>query len=191
MITNYKSYKYYLSEDRKAMNIGNNLALFKEWIKGNTDNIYLFFFIRSMRRMELLSNHKKGIIAILYIIYKHYYHWLCRRKNIFISHGVFGPGLHLVHHGYIWIDNSSQIGSYCTILPRVLLGKKKPGIKPPCIFIGDNCYIGTGTTILGPIHIGNNVIIGANSLVIHDVPDNCTVAGNPAKIISENILKAQ
>lgn len=49
------------------------------------------------------------------------------------------------------IDQSSKIGKNCTILLRVLIGKKKTGIPPPCVIIGDNCYIGTGTTILGPV----------------------------------------
>ena len=53
----------------------------------------------------------------------------------------------------------------------------------PNIFIGDNCYIGTGVTILGPVKIGNNVTIGAGSVVVRDIPDNAVVAGNPARIL--------
>lgn len=51
------------------------------------------------------------------------------------------------------------------------------------IFIGDNCYIGTGATILGPVTIGDNVTIGAGAVVTKDIPSNVVVAGNPAKII--------
>ena len=65
----------------------------------------------------------------------------------------------------------------------VLLGKKSPDVPENGFDIGDNCYIGTGAVILGPIKIGNNVTIGANSTVIHDVPDNAVVVGSPAKII--------
>lgn len=54
--------------------------------------------------------------------------------------------------------------------------------------IGDNVRISAGARILGPVRIGNNVIIGANAVVVKDVPDNCIVAGIPAKIIKENIL---
>ncbi len=52
--------------------------------------------------------------------------------------------------------------------------------------IGNDVYIATGAKILGDIKVGNNVIIGANAVVIKDVPDNCVVAGVPAKIIKQN-----
>lgn len=44
-----------------------------------------------------------------------------------------------------------------------------------------------GARIIGPVRIGNNVIIGANAVVVKDLPNNCIVAGVPAKIIKENI----
>lgn len=49
--------------------------------------------------------------------------------------------------------------------------------------IGNNVSLGANVTIIGDICIGNNVIIGAGSVVVKDVPDNCVIAGNPAKII--------
>ena len=53
--------------------------------------------------------------------------------------------------------------------------------------IGSNVYIATGAKILGNITIADNVIIGANAVVIHDVPSNCSVGGVPAHILKENI----
>ena len=44
-------------------------------------------------------------------------------------------------------------------------------------------YLGATVTIIGHVKIGNNVVVGAGSVVVKDVPDNCIVAGNPAKII--------
>lgn len=49
--------------------------------------------------------------------------------------------------------------------------------------IGDNVKIGTGAKIIGGVTVGNNVFIGANAVVVKDVPDNCVVGGVPAKII--------
>jgi serine O-acetyltransferase len=50
--------------------------------------------------------------------------------------------------------------------------------------IGDWVYIGVGAKIIGKIHVGNHVAIGANSVVLKDVPDYATVAGIPARIIN-------
>lgn len=64
---------------------------------------------------------------------------------------------------------------------------KRGGIKYSekvgCIAIGDNVFIGAGTRIMYNVRIGSNVIIGANSLINKDVPDNCVVAGVPARVI--------
>ena len=49
--------------------------------------------------------------------------------------------------------------------------------------IGNNVSLGANVNIMGNVTIGNNVIVGAGSVVVKDVPDNCIVAGNPAKII--------
>ena len=66
--------------------------------------------------------------------------------------------------------------------PGVTIGRIRGGKQDP--IIGNNVYFGSGCKVLGPVKIGNNVVIGANSLVITDVPDDCTVVGVPARIIS-------
>ena len=52
--------------------------------------------------------------------------------------------------------------------------------------VGDNCILGAGCCILGYIVIGNNVRVGANAVVLKDIPDNCTVVGVPAHIVRQN-----
>ena len=54
-------------------------------------------------------------------------------------------------------------------------------------YIGDHCFIGSRSIILPGVHIGNEVVIGAGSVVTKDVPDHCIVAGNPAKVIRTGI----
>jgi acetyltransferase-like isoleucine patch superfamily enzyme len=58
-------------------------------------------------------------------------------------------------------------------------------------FIGENCFIGARSIILPGLHISNCCIVGAGSIVTKDVPANCAVAGNPARIIRKNIEVGQ
>lgn len=72
-----------------------------------------------------------------------------------------------------------KIGDYFSCIHCTTLGAKGNG-RP---VIGNNVTLGANVTIIGHVHIGNNVIVGAGSVVVKDVPDNCVVAGNPARII--------
>ena len=98
-----------------------------------------------------------------------------------------GKGTVLAYGGIgIVIHARAVIGRNCMIGQNITIGGKSGWYEVPVI--GDNVHISAGARILGPIRIGNNVIIGANAVVVKDVPDNCIVAGIPAKIIKEGIL---
>ena len=103
---------------------------------------------------------------------------------------VFGSKPYLPHgmNGII-ISRKAKIGKNAVILHQVTVGirmvaslsdKEEDAIAP---IIGDNVFIGAGAKIIGNIHIGNNVKIGANAVVTKDVPDNSTIIGNPGRII--------
>lgn len=85
----------------------------------------------------------------------------------------------------IVIHRKAVIGKRCMIGSCVTIGGKSGAKKLPVI--GDDCYIATGAKILGNVKVGNGVVVGANAVVVTDVPDNCIVAGIPAKIIKTNI----
>lgn len=82
----------------------------------------------------------------------------------------------------VTIHEAASVGSNTQIEVNVTIGETLPGFAP-CI--GENCLIGTGAVILGNITVGNNVKVGANAVVIDDVPDNVTVVGVPARIVGE------
>lgn len=93
-------------------------------------------------------------------------------KKLFIDHGMG-----------IVIGETTTIGDNCTIYHNSTLGgtgKDKYKRHPD---LGDNVIIGAGAKVLGPIKIGNNVKIGANSVVLKNIPDNVTVVGIPGKIV--------
>lgn len=99
---------------------------------------------------------------------------------------LIGPGFYIGHFGGIVVNQNVIIGRNCNISPGVILGQTNRGPKKGCPIIGDNVFIGPGAKIIGSIVIGNNVAIGANSVVTIDVPDNAVVVGVPGRIVSYN-----
>lgn len=98
-------------------------------------------------------------------------------KRLFIDHGT----------GVV-IGETTIIGDDCILYQGVTLGgvgtgkhtvKRHPTLK-------NNVMISAGAKIIGNVEIGNNSIVGANSVVLKDVPDNCTVVGIPGRIVREN-----
>lgn len=93
---------------------------------------------------------------------------------------VIAPGVYVVH-GQIVIDGLVSIASGTTIAPFVTIGLKWGNVVGPTI--ERDVKIGTGAKVIGPIRIGAGARIGANSVVVDDVPAGVTVAGSPARPI--------
>jgi serine O-acetyltransferase len=97
----------------------------------------------------------------------------------------FGPGLALVHSGGVVIGGGVRAGVDCRINPGVVLGEPGRGSKGDYGFpeLGDHVTLGAHAVVLGSIRIGDGSVVGANSVVRGDVPDNVVVAGLPARQI--------
>jgi serine O-acetyltransferase len=100
-----------------------------------------------------------------------------------------GPGIVIVHGVGIVIGSSSKIEGDCCIYHGVTLGEKAmawEGVKPKDghPHLEKAVMIGAGAKILGPINVGYSSIIGANSVVIKDVPPHSVAVGLPAKVVS-------
>lgn len=120
----------------------------------------------------------KGIMGIIGR-WKHYKNRIKYGTEIIWSTQI-GYGLFLPHPFSITINSSTIIGNNCCINKGVNIGSK----NCKAAIIGNNVYIGPNVCIIENVRIGNNVTIGAGSIVVKDIPENATVAGNPAKIIS-------
>ena len=97
-----------------------------------------------------------------------------------------GGGVSFNHFGAIIINRKAIIGNQCTIFHGTTLGVKIGGKNQGVPIIGNNCVLGPGCKIIGNVKIGNSVFVGANSVVTHNIDDNCVIAGCPAKVLNYN-----
>ena len=98
-----------------------------------------------------------------------------------------GKGFFVDHGAGVVIGETAIIGDNCVLFHNVTLGGtgKHHGKRHPTL--GNNVFVGTGAILLGPITVGDNVKIGANTFVVmRDIPSNTSVVGTPAKIIKRD-----
>jgi serine O-acetyltransferase len=95
-----------------------------------------------------------------------------------------GAGL-FIQHGFSTII-MADMGENCWVNQQVSIGYKDKSGRPK---IGNNVRITAGAKVLGNIQIGDNVTIGANAVVVKDVPNDCVVVGIPASIVKRNGIK--
>lgn len=162
---------------------------------------------RSMRKKDPAARSLIEVM-LLYpgfhaLIYYKISHWLYGHKRFFLARTVsqwgrgftgieihpgatIGNGLFIDHGMGVVIGETAEIGDNVTIYHGVTLGGtgKDTGKRHPTIC--DNVLIGTGTKVLGPITIGENSRIGANSVVLSCIPPNATAIGIPASIVRIN-----
>lgn len=115
--------------------------------------------------------------------------------RIEINEGVCMSGCTLYAMDSITIGKNTDIGSGCKIIDNdfhpLPYSQRHPveqldKVKKKPITIGEGCFIGANSIILKGTTLGNNVVVGAGSVVSGTFPDNVIIAGTPAKIIKEN-----
>jgi len=92
----------------------------------------------------------------------------------------FGEGVSFVHSLGTVVGGTSRIGNNVRFMGNNTIGTASDN---GCPVIEDGVTVGCGARVLGPIRVGAGAIIGANSVVIHDVPAGAVVAGSPARVL--------
>lgn len=138
-----------------------------------------------MNPFKLFSYNGRTSIYLSLLKRKRCLKFVCSRlkkRGIYISNPkLIGKNFTIGHPLSIVIGKDVVIGDNVTVYHNVTIGNKNN--KYP--IIGNNVLIYPHSIIVGDIKIGNNSIIEAGSVVLNDVPENCLVAGNPAKIIKK------
>lgn len=110
-------------------------------------------------------------------------------------HVHFGKNIYINFNLTLVDDTHIYMGDFCQIGPNVVLATAGHPICPELreqgyqynapIRIGRNCWLGAGVVVVPGVTIGDNVVVGAGSVVTHDLPDNVIAVGNPCKILRE------
>lgn len=163
--------------------------------KGLDNRKYLFFLITKNNKIRIMKYiiivrkysyykermNKTILDKCLYLFYAYKKNKLGSEIDLDIGSNNFGKNL-LIFHKNIIINENAKIGDNCKLHGNNCIGND--GITKECPKIGDNVDIGIGATLIGDIHIADNIIIGANSIVTKDfLEKGIIIAGNPAKRI--------
>lgn len=184
---NFKQCRRLIYEDFKEVLTQETNGGVKEWLYiqryliTNNSFKYCFWF-----RLGSWAKGKKALMLIYAVA------WMMHRHYTF-KFGIQMPlrtpvegGLSFNHFSCIIINGATKIGRNCTIFHGVTTALKIGGQNAGVPSIGDNCVLGPGCKILGNVTIGDNVFVGANAVVTHNIESNSVVAGIPAKVIGMN-----
>jgi serine O-acetyltransferase len=170
---------------RTGMPMREFLGLVKEdWNSHNRDFTRvgfkaLFIFRFGCWRMRLRRGPGRGILGY---IYRYLYRRSCWKYGIEIPWGArIGRRLTIHHTGQVVVSGYSAIGDDCVLRHNVTLGIRHGQDDSP--ILGNRVDVGCGATILGAIRIGDDCKIGANSVVLQDMPAGSIAVGVPARII--------
>lgn len=179
MIKTKRDVYMYISEDRKAYGKKEHLTLrdrIRNWLFPDNN----WEYVKCLRKLEYYINTGN----VLKFVYARKLASLKRKTGIQIEPNCAGPGIH-IPHGNIVVSNQARLGRQCKILQYVTIGGEGRYDRPGAANIGDRVFIGTGAKLIGNITIADDVVIGANAVVVKDILEpGITVGGIPARKIS-------
>lgn len=146
--------------------------------QGSTFPHDVWFRILQFSKKRKLTKYSVGLFV--YLIERHY----SLKYGVYINSNIeIGPGLKVVHPDGAFL-NCKKIGNNLTVFPGVMLGAKGDNMTIKGVpEVGNNVTVYTGAVIVGNVTLHDGCVVGANSYVDKDVPENAIVAGLPAHVI--------
>lgn len=174
MIQNKADLKRFLMMDKIA------LGVTKKHPSLIGDEVWKFEIV--LRKHEYYSNCKNKNLLRFFYGYLHHRYGI--KLGFSIPCNTFEAGLRINHYGLIVVNSKAKIGEWCDIHQGVNIGTNTEKDSVP--IIGNNVWIGPGAKLFGNIKIGDNTMIGANTVVTKSFSEgNYRIAGIPAKVISD------
>ncbi|MBK8165330.1 MAG: serine acetyltransferase [bacterium] len=156
------------------------------WLYFRNQGLWACFCYRAGR---WLSDHRlwPGLRQLVMVFYHLWWKWTEVTTGISISPDCrIGPGLYIGHFGGIILHYNVVMGAKCNLSQGVTLGLACVDGKWGVPSVGDRVYIAPGAKIIGPIHLADGTVVGANAVVTRSTEVNATVVGIPAKEINRN-----
>lgn len=167
----YVEYKMIIKEDRKVVN--SNISHIGLYTKNCGYQIITHF-----RRCQFYKTKK--LLFPLYLTERFIYRKKCIKYGCDIPSGIhIGKGFRIDHPWGIVINSKVSIGDYCTIKTGVVIGRTEKGVP----IIGNNVLLGAHSIVIGNVYVNDNSNIGAGAIVVKDVPKNSTVICDGAHVI--------
>ena len=141
-----------------------------------------------------------GFHALIYYRIAHFFYkhkmkfiarWISQTGRFFTGVEIhpgakIGRGLLIDHGSGVVIGETAEVGDNCTIYQGVTLGGtgKDTGKRHPTL--GNGVLVGAGAKVLGPFKVGDRAKIAAGSIVLSEIPPDCTAVGSPARVVRRN-----
>ena len=182
MIRTRSDLSYYISQDAAINDVNPGLFWYWAHLVAGSERAHAFRYLKCLRHCEYHLNNTGILHSVLFLFYSFRKKRMGLRYGISIPDNTVGYAFRILHmFGGGFIINCRRMGNHCAVNAGVLVGNKDSQENVPDI--GDYVALGPGVKVIGKVTIGTNVFVGANSVVVDDIPGDSIAVGVPARVI--------